>query len=81
MASNKAVPLSDLSLLVLSRALASHHQQLALARSGAEVQQVKCCSTSLCGHLLLLLASMIGLLVGAGKEDAILLLQTTDAIR
>lgn len=85
-ASNKAVPLSDLSLLMLSRSLVSRHRELALAGSGGggavELQGESGSSTSLCGPLLRLLASMISMLAGGGPgEDAILVLQTTDAIR
>jgi hypothetical protein len=77
-ASNKAVPLSDLSLLVLSRALGSRHRELAQA---GEIKE-ETGSTSLCGPLLKLLASMISVLAGEStKGDTILLQQTTDSIR
>lgn len=82
-ASNKAVPLSDLSLLMLSRALVSRHRELAHSGSGggeAGGQGESDSSTPLCGPLLRLLASMISVLAGGG-EDAVLVLQTTDAIR
>ena len=85
-ASNKAVPLSDLSLLVVSRALGSRHQEPAQAGGGASqgVEDSRN-SATLCGPLLRLLASMISMLAGGGQgegeEDAILVQQTTDAVR
>lgn len=84
--SNKVVPLTDLALLVVSRALASRQQELALTGSRELLEGVSCC-TPLCGPLLRLLAAMVQqasmttLLAGAGGEDALLLPQTSDAIR
>ena len=78
--SNKAVPLVDLCVLVLSRALSSRQQQLGAGKDeGASV----CSSTTLCGPLLRLLASMVSSLasVPLGQQQTQLVQQITDAIR
>lgn len=81
--SNKSIPLTDLSLLVLSRALSSHQQQLLSKATSKEQDVTKCSSTSLCGPLLRLLASMISTLasVSVYEEDTVLVQQVTDTIR
>lgn len=73
--SNKAVPLIDLCVLVLGRALASRQQQLNLSKEDVTA----CPSTTLSGLLLRLLASMVSTL--AGDHESQLVLQMTDAIR
>ena len=83
--SNKAVPLVDLAVLVLSMALSD--RQLSQAsprqpRTGKE--ESKCTGTSLCGPLLRLLASMVSTLasVSLGEEgEDLVLQQVMDAIR
>ncbi len=78
--SNKVFPLADLALLVLSRALSSRQQELALV-AGSKDMQARSCSTALCGPLLHLLASVVSVLALGGEEDALMLLQITDSIR
>lgn len=77
--SSKAVPLVDLCLLLLGRALSSRQQQLNVTK-----EELTCCScTTLAGPLLRLLASMISTLalVPLGAEECQLMQQITDAIR
>ena len=73
--SNKAVPLADLSVLVLGKALVS--RQLELSCGMREESD----SASLCGPLLRLLASMVSVLALEGEQDTALVQQITDTIR
>lgn len=77
---NKMVPLIDLAVLVLSRALSSRQQQLAVSR---EATSGVCPSTTLCGSILRLLASVVSTLaaVPLSEEDSLLMQQITDTIR
>lgn len=74
-ASNKAVPLADLCLLVLGRALPHCKQQP--STTGKDIVTD---SAALCGPLLQLLASIVSTLALQEEETAVVQ-QVTDAIR
>lgn len=79
----KVVPLTDLSVLVLGRALSSRQQQLGGGGGSRDEAMPPCPSTTLCGPLLRLLASTVSTLAQAptGQDQAQLSLQVTDTIR
>ena len=75
--SGKAVPLVDLCMLMLGRALSSRQQQLVVSRE----ELVICSGTALSGPLLQLVASMVSTLAPLGDQESQLVQQITDAIR